>query len=222
MSRRPLAVAHRAGNSLAALREAATLGADVIELDVAAHRGRLEVRHARTAGPLLVDGWRIRRGWGRRLQLADVLAEAADVAGPGTRLMLDLKGDDPRLGTAVAAAVHAEAPDRELIVCGRHWPSLAAFAEVPHALVAFSAGTRRELASLSALLADHARRSPDAACVHRSLLTTDGVRRLHEHVTTVLTWPVNDVAALDAATAAGADAVITDESAILRRVLALP
>lgn len=217
--RRPLAVAHRAGNSLVALREAAALGADVIEVDVAAHLGRLEVRHARTAGPLLVDGWRIRRGWGRRLQLADVLAEAMTVAGAGTRLMLDLKGSDPRLGTAVAAAVHAVVPHRDLIVCGRHWPSLTAFDDVPYALVAFSAGTRSELAALLMAVHDPTRPPPAGACVHRSLLTTGVVGRLHERVDTVLTWPINDVKALDDALATGVDAVITDEAAILRRVL---
>ena len=54
-----LAIAHRAGNSLAGLREANRLGADVIECDVHAYRGRLEVRHLKTAGPLpfLWDRW---------------------------------------------------------------------------------------------------------------------------------------------------------------------
>ena len=47
-----LAIAHRAGNSLEGLRTANALGADVIECDVHEHRGRIEVRHLKTAGPL--------------------------------------------------------------------------------------------------------------------------------------------------------------------------
>ena len=47
-----LAIAHRAGNSLAGMHAANELGVDVIECDVHTYRGRLEVRHLRTAGPL--------------------------------------------------------------------------------------------------------------------------------------------------------------------------
>ena len=46
-----LAIAHRAGNSLTELRQAAALGVDAIECNVH-ERGRLEVRHLKTAGPL--------------------------------------------------------------------------------------------------------------------------------------------------------------------------
>lgn len=218
---RPLAVAHRAGNSLPALREAAALRADVLELDVQSHRGRLEVRHARTAGTLLLwDGWRVQPGWGRRLQLADVLAEALRVAGPATRLMLDLKGDDPRVGAAVVAAVHAVAPGRPVIVCGRHWPTLDPFLGVDDVQVLYSAGTRREVTALLAGLGTALR--PRGAVLHHSLLTRTTAARLHGELELLLTWPINDDASLDRALQAGADGVITDERRILERVLALP
>ena len=56
-----LAIAHRAGNSLAGLHAANELGVDVIECDVHRHRGHLEVRHLKTAGPLpfLWDRWEL-------------------------------------------------------------------------------------------------------------------------------------------------------------------
>jgi glycerophosphoryl diester phosphodiesterase len=40
-----LVVAHRAGNDLARLRAALDAGADLVEADIHAFRGRLEVRH---------------------------------------------------------------------------------------------------------------------------------------------------------------------------------
>ena len=51
---RPLAIAHRAGNHPELLLAAEDLGADVIELDVLRHQGRLEVGHHKTIGRLPV------------------------------------------------------------------------------------------------------------------------------------------------------------------------
>ena len=48
----PFVVAHRAGNDLTDLRAAELLGNTVVEADVLLHRGRLEVRHPRTLGPV--------------------------------------------------------------------------------------------------------------------------------------------------------------------------
>ena len=47
-----LAVAHRSGNTVAGLREALDAGVDLVEADVHAYRGRLEVRHHRSMGGL--------------------------------------------------------------------------------------------------------------------------------------------------------------------------
>ena len=49
----PLLIAHRAGNDPAHLRAAEAASADVIEADLHLWRGRLELRHLKTAGPLL-------------------------------------------------------------------------------------------------------------------------------------------------------------------------
>ena len=61
----PLIVAHRAGNHLDKLAEAFALGVDYAETDVWLHRGRLEVRHEKTLGPLplLYDRGRLFPGW---------------------------------------------------------------------------------------------------------------------------------------------------------------
>ena len=54
-------VAHRAGNDLKRLHEAEALGIAHIEADVRLWRGRLEVRHLKTLGPIPVlwDRWRL-------------------------------------------------------------------------------------------------------------------------------------------------------------------
>jgi glycerophosphoryl diester phosphodiesterase len=216
-----LAVAHRAGNSLSGLRAATALGADIVEADVNAHRGRLEVRHLKTAGPLpfLWDRWELVSARAPRLGLDALLEAAAD----GVTFMLDLKGADPRIGVQVARELHERAPDRPVLVCSRTWPSLAPFDGVPWVQTLRSARTRRELARLLAFLETGPGPVPYGVSVHRSLLTPDVVAALHRHVSAVLTWPVNDDAALDRVLTlrgSGTIGVISDEAAVLRRLLA--
>jgi hypothetical protein len=213
-----LAVAHRAGNSLDRLRRAVELGADVVETDVHGHRGRLEVRHAKTLGPLpwLWDDGRLLPGSTPRLGLAELL-----VAGrQGATFMLDLKGYRVRPGRQVAALLHELAPDRPVLVCSRFWPALRPFAALPWVRVVRSARNRAELALLLRVL----RRSPcHGVSVHLSLLTPEVVAELHRHVELVMTWPVNDLVALDRVTglaATGTVGVITDDDDVLARVLA--
>ena len=58
---RPFVVAHRAGNDLGTLRRAEALAIPLVEADVHLRRGRIEVRHLKTLGPLPVlwDRWRL-------------------------------------------------------------------------------------------------------------------------------------------------------------------
>ena len=132
-------IAHRAGNDLTALRAVAGL-ADVAEADVHLFRGRLEVRHAKTIGPVPVlwERWLLVPRPPRALGLAEVLAAVPD----GTGLMLDLKGPDPRLPRAVRAAIAGWADGRALVVSSRVWPHLATFRGRPGLVTMRSAGTR--------------------------------------------------------------------------------
>ena len=142
-----LAVAHRAGNSITGLHEANQIGADVVECDVHAHRGRLEVRHLKTAGPLpfLWDTWELVPASAPRLGLEELLA--ADRR--GAVFMLDLKGRRAETGRDVAAALHEHAAGHRVLVCGRHWPAVdQATAALPYADPVLSARTRAELAAL--------------------------------------------------------------------------
>lgn len=213
-----VAVAHRAGNSLERLRAAVELGADVIEADVHAHRGRLEVRHLKTMGPLpwLWDRWELASASAARLALDELLAAAEH----RTTFMLDLKGRRAAVGRRVADALHAVAPERPVLVCSRYWPSLAPFRQVPWVRTVMSARNRAELVLLRRSLRSGAEHY--AVSVHRSLLTDAVTADLHRHVELVMTWPVNDSSALAQVTAldtGGALGVITDEDWVLRRVL---
>ena len=214
---RPLAIAHRAGNSLAGLHAAVDVGADVIECDIHHHGGRLEVRHLKTAGPLpfLWDTWELVRASAPRLGLRELLA-AAD---HGTLFMLDLKGRSASVGHEVADLLHEMAPAQPVVVCGRHWPAVESFAGVDWVRRVLSARNRNELE----LLREKVRTaSAYGVSIHRSLLTTSLVAELHASVEVVMTWPINDAVALDEVIDRGVTGVISDEPGILRQLLSRP
>ena len=217
-----LAVAHRAGNDLTALHAAVALGADVLEADVHRYRGRLEMRHSKALGPLpwLWDAGELTSTAVPQLLLAEMMA----AHGGRSTLMLDLKGPGS-VGRHVAEAIHDQAihvggPDAPVLVCSRWWPGVDAFGGRRWARPVLSARNQVELLRLRRRI--RGARAPYGVSVHRSLLTRDVVAALHEKVELVMTWPVNDVETLDEVLALGVTGVISDESEILRAVLALP
>jgi glycerophosphoryl diester phosphodiesterase len=210
----PLAIAHRAGNSLAGLHAANSLGADVIECDVHEHRGQLELRHLKTAGPLpfLWDRWELASASAPRLGLLELL-EADRHA---TLFMLDLKGRRTSAARAVADLLYESGRDRPVMVCGRHWPSVDVLADLPFVLPILSARNRLELSQLR----ERVRRSPvHGVSVHRSLLTSEIVTELRASVELVMTWPINDLDLLQSTLAIGANGVISDEPTVLQALL---
>lgn len=211
-----LAIAHRAGNTLAGLHAANELGVDVIECDIHHHKGRLEVRHLKTAGPLpfLWDRGELRSAYAPRLGLQELL-EADE---HGTLFMLDIKGPRTAAGRAVAELLHAGGHHRPVLACGRWWPSIDAMAHLPYVLPVLSARNRFEWARLQRRL----RRGPPpyGVSVHRSLLDAPTVADVRRHVEVVMTWPVNDVPTLDALLAIGVNGVISDEEHVLAEVKA--
>ena len=206
-----LAIAHRAGNSLAGLHAANALGVDVIECDVYEYRGRLEVRHLKTAGPLpfLWDRWELASAAAPRLGLHELLQ--ADEH--GTTFMLDIKGRRPSTARAVATLLHDRGHHLPVLVCGRWWPAVDILTELPFVLPVLSARTRGELTRLRRRLA--VTPAVHGVSVHRSLLDADLVAELHQHVDVVMTWPVNELATLEAVLAIGVTGVISDEAHVL-------
>jgi hypothetical protein len=157
----PLAIAHRAGNSLAGLHAANALGVDVIECDVHEHRGRLEVRHLKTAGPLpfLWDRWELASAAAPRLGLHELLT--ADEH--GTTFMLDIKGRRASTARSVASLLHDTGHDRPVLACGRWWPAVDLLAELPFVQPVLSARKPGELARLRRRAAPARRRRDDLA-----------------------------------------------------------
>ncbi|KRF32379.1 glycerophosphodiester phosphodiesterase [Nocardioides sp. Soil805] len=210
-----LAIAHRAGNSLAGLHSANRLGVDVIECDVHDYRGRLEVRHLKTAGPLplLWDRWELASASAPRLGL-DEMFLADD---HGTTFMLDIKGRRAAAAVSVARFLHHRGHHGPVLVCGRWWPSVETVAQLSFVRPVLSARTRGELARLRRRLA--AGPPVHGVSVHRSLLDAAVVAELHRHVEVVMTWAVNDLPTLDAVLATGASGIISDEPAVLAELL---
>ncbi len=210
---RPLAIAHRAGNCLPRLARAKAIGADLAELDLWLHRGRLEVRHARALGPLplLREGWRIAPAW-PRLELEAVLEAAAR----DLPLMVDLKTESPALSKAVAAAFERRLPGAPYAVTARAWPLLAPFEGMAHVRLLPSAAWPGELAALMPELGGRFR----ALSLHATLAQPEAMRELAARGVDACVWPVNTRAALAQALAAGAAGVNSDNLDLLAAVVA--
>jgi glycerophosphoryl diester phosphodiesterase len=206
-----LTIAHRAGNSLAGLHAANELGVDVIECDVHQYRGRLEVRHQKTAGPLpfLWDAWELSSVRAPRLGLHELL----EADRHGTTFMLDLKGPRTTAARSVARYLHHTGRHHPVLVCGRWWRSVEALCVLPFARGVLSARNRMEFKRLRRRV----QQGPPVhgVSVHRSLLDAQLVAELHRHVELVMTWPVNDLRTLDAVLAIGVTGVISDELDVL-------
>jgi glycerophosphoryl diester phosphodiesterase len=199
-------VAHRAGNDLARLRAAEDLGVSLVEADVRLWRGRLEVRHLKTAGPLpiLWDKWRLANPFAPRLELRDLLASAREE----TQLLLDLKGRDRRLAELVLAAL----PDgRPITVCARSRRLLEPFAGLPHVRRFQSVGSRRQLHAL--LRRDG--RALDGVSIHERLLDERAAADLRRLGATVISWPVNNVQRANELARLGVHGMISDRPAVL-------
>lgn len=200
-------MAHRAGNDLARLREAERLGVAVVEADVRLWRGRPEVRHLKTIGPvpILWDRWELANPLAPRLGLHELLAAAR----PETELMLDLKGRKPRLAELVLAALPSGRP---VTVCARSPRLLAPFVGRPGVRVLQSAGSRRQVRALLRL--PHAL-ALDGVAVHERLLDERIVAELRRRCAVVLSWPVNSLERARELAAIGVDGLISDDPARL-------
>ena len=183
-------VAHRAGNDLERLRAAEALRLRLVEADVHLFAGRLEVRHRKTVGPLpiLWDRWELAPPWAPRMVLDELLTAAGD----GTELMLDLKGQDPRLPERVLGGDrHRPAATAAITVCSQDWRLLEPFAAQPEIRVVHSVGNARQLARGCAHAGRSTRRRLDPRAPARRAPSSQELRR---RAALVLSWPVESVA----------------------------
>lgn len=207
-----ITVAHRAGNSPVALREALDAGVDLVEADVHLFRGGLEVRHSYALGRGLL--WeRGARPVRRRDRTVTELVHVLTVAGDDPRLMLDLKGPGLSVAPRVATLLRDLVPGRPLAVCTKQWRMLDAFATDPHIRLVHSASNRFQLNQLRARV----RRAPGfGVSIRLQLLTRDVVAELRRAVGVVMAWPVDTERDLDRAQSVGANAIISKNLAMLR------
>lgn len=213
---RPLAIAHRGGNSLEAAREAIAIGADMLETDIWPFRGRLEVRHVKTIGPLPIywEKWYVDSVGGRQMRLRELLEGVPACV----RLFLDLKGKNPNLGKRVLQEIAELQAEREIIMCGRTWSQLDPIEALPNVHVFYSVGEAPELAKVWSRL--EKQRSP-AVSIHHGLLTDDTIARLHALGTTIVAWTVNDPAIAKALWERGVDGFTSDNAGMLARIVRL-
>lgn len=208
----PFVVAHRSGNSLSGLRAAEALGVRTIEVDVHLYRGRLEARHLKTLGPLpiLWDRWTLASPWARRLTVPELL----EAAGPGTELVLDLKGRDRRVAAAVRDAIRPRlSAGSGVTICARSWPLLEPFAGVERVRLVHSVGSARQLARLRRRLGE---RRIHGISIHERLLDSRRVRELREVADLIFTWPVNTVERARELVGWGVDGLISDRPDLVR------
>jgi glycerophosphoryl diester phosphodiesterase len=156
-----------------------------VEGDVRLFRGRAEVRHLKTLGPLpiLWDRWTLSNPFRRRLVLNELLAALS----PETEVMLDLKGRDPRLAVLVDEALERRPVPAPLVVCARTSALLEPFRGRPGVRTVLSIGSRRQLRRLARRY-DGSRL--DGISIHERLLDGETVLALSRYADVVMTWPV--------------------------------
>jgi glycerophosphoryl diester phosphodiesterase len=208
-------IAHRAGNDLTMLREATRLGARLIECDLRLWRGRIEVRHLKSVGPLPIfwDTWHMRSPFHRRLQLHELLDAVAPL---GVELMLDLKGRDPELSRRVLLELGARDEHLPVTVCARSWKLLDAFEDQPGIRTVCSVGSRR---GLRRLLQHRRERRLGGVSIHANLLDARTVEQLRDRCEIVMTWPVNCADRARTLLDWGVHGLITDDAHLIAPVL---
>jgi glycerophosphoryl diester phosphodiesterase len=187
---------------------------DAVEADVRLFRGRLELRHLKTVGPVPVywDRWQLRPPSTDFPALESLLAAAR----PGTELLLDLKGFDPRLAGKVIDAIDASGRRQGIAVCSRHWRHLAPFRTRPHVRVVHSVGSSGEL---RALWRRSKGRDLDGISIDQRLLTKPVTAELCRRAPLVMAWSVNAVRSASRLVDWGVNGLISDEPAVLRGML---
>jgi len=202
MSSEPVLVAHRAGNHPDTARRA--IGrADMIELDVHVHRGRVEVRHEKVLWPTsrLWERWFLLPRGASGVAIEDVL----DALGPEPPLMLDLKCFTPWAARRIRAAA---GETRSLTVSTRSWWILRAFSDRPATVLLRSCNAPWQLSLAKRLpgLSDRA-----GIVVHQRLLDPAEVGDIRSLTSLLFTWAVRSVDRAKVLTDAGVTGLIVDD-----------
>jgi glycerophosphoryl diester phosphodiesterase len=210
---RPLLIAHRYGNRLDALAAATGCGAQLIEIDVWYHRGRLEVGHDKTLGPIPLrwDRWSLALGRSRPLSLAALLARFPEGVAP----MFDLKGEHPALPDALLRATEDQLPHRPYAVSSQNWDFLDAFLGVGEARVIRSIGSEQAVARMRG---DLPRWSGAGVGFNQELLTPSLIEEFAAGTPLIVTWTVNAIWRAQDLLRQGVGGIISDNLELIRRL----
>jgi glycerophosphoryl diester phosphodiesterase len=191
------------------LRTAESGRIPLVEADVHLFRGRLEVRHLKTLGPLPVywDRWQLPLRFWPRLHLPELL----DALDPSTELLLDLKGHARALPHAVLDALG----DRSALICSRNWRQLAPLHGAENVRVVYSVGSRRQLEALRRRLADS---RAHGISIHERLLDRTTAADVVAMAELVMTWPVNTLERARELLSWGVRGLITDAPGTIQAV----
>lgn len=209
----PFASAHRAGNSCEAALRAIEAGADLIETDIWLHKGRLELRHKRTLGPIpiLWEKWAIEPGWKPRYLLRDLLQDVPD----DVLIFLDFKGDDMGLGPAVLEELRLFAPDRVVATCGRNYPQLQVIDGAPNIITFYSVGEGKEWPIAQDLIRQSI---TPALSLAAELATQERIDWVSDLGGRVVCWGVQSPEEMERLRAMGVDGFTTDSRDVIRDV----
>ncbi len=211
---RPLAIAHRWGNTISTALAAIETGFDMIETDLWPFHGRLEVRHAKSLGPFPIywEKWYIEAIGPHQLELADLVRALP----PTAPLFIDFKGTLPWLGERAIEAIEQVQKGREVIVCGRAWTQLDPIERLPNVHVFYSVGNHAELALVWEKL--EAQENP-AISVRHELLDIETLGRLNDLGTTIVAWTVNDPVVAAYLFRHGVDGFTSDNVDMLKQIV---
>ncbi len=210
---RPMRVAHRGGNSRAALRTALLAPIDWIEVDIWWHFGQLVARHDRTLWrtPLTYNRGLIGLAAHPHLTLDEVL----DTVAPSpVRLLLDIKGDAPRLPGALVETLRRRGALTRSALCSQDWAPLDAAHALESTLqVCYSLGREEHVAAC--LRRRDAGSAPPLISIRHSLLTPARIDALHRLGVAMIAWTVNDPDRARDLVRWGADGVTSDSLHLL-------
>ena len=212
-ARRPLAIAHRAGNDPSALKRALAAGVDAVEADLRWDGGRVVARHARRLPflPLYWDRWYVRLGRGHQLTLDELLERV----GGRARLYFDLKSLAGPFPRALLETLRRHNALKDVEVSSQRWSLLAELRRAePDLRLVRSVGSRRRRTALRALLPDDPLKA--GVAIHRDLLDEELARLLRARGLSLYVWRVNDLEEATKVVAWGASGIIADSLELLR------
>ncbi len=214
--RRPLIIAHRGfsakypENTLAAVRGALDLDVDYVEIDVQqTHDGKLAVFHDYRLNRICCVRGRVRNttlAEMKRLNPAiPSLAEVLHACRHRTRLLIEIKGADPR---TVAAEIERQDMEHEVIVFSLSVPCMKTLAEINPRIPRFGLIARNLKSQVSKLTSSIAVEGHGVS--RRLVKSPDVVRMFHRHGWKLFVWTVNRAAEMQRLASWGVDGLITN------------